>query len=170
MCVCFLNEQSFFYVIPIFGSIKDSESKSFSLFLFFSQSDISSSHCKRPFISLYPPLSCSSRLLITFQKRELLHWKLDTAMNRMYLITTLNFRVIWSSLHSGWHGVLGHIFCSSQQCTNYNLLTTVPCNALWFVLWSLNRPLTSKVYFPWPVHSVKMLNLKIMQCIDFAVL
>ena len=83
-----LKEQSFFYIILKFGSIKHVISRFFWCFSrpIFLRSDGTCDHSTCPIISL-TWLSILLWNLISFERNKLEHFKLRVVMNRMYSIS-----------------------------------------------------------------------------------
>ena len=92
-----LKEQSFFYIILRFRSIKRIISRVFCCFSrpIFLRSDGSCDHNTCPIISLYTWLSSLLWTLISFERSKLEHWELRVVMNRMYSIGVPTIRKIW---------------------------------------------------------------------------
>ena len=92
-----LKEQSFFYIILKFRSIKRIISRVFCCFSrpIFLRSDGSCNHNTCPIISLYTWLSSLLWTLISFERSKLEHWELRVIMNRMYSISVPTIRIIW---------------------------------------------------------------------------
>ena len=92
-----LKEQSLFYILLKFGSIKRIISRFFCCFSrpIFLRSDHSCDHSTCPFISWSTWLSCLLWTLITFERSKLKLWKWRVVMNIMYSNSVPTFRIIW---------------------------------------------------------------------------
>ena len=123
-----LKEQSFFYIILKFGSIKHIISRVFCCFSrpMFLWSDGSCDHSTCPIISLWTWLSCLLWTLISFERSKLEHWNLRVVMNRMYSISVATFRIIWISHHNNFYRVLDPVFVP----THYTMVFCIDALAL----------------------------------------